>query len=313
MTKWLALVVLTPCCLVIASGAERATLRTGHPISAIAFSPDGKTLASGDIEGGVTLWDVGTGTKRRSLVGHTDSADSVVFASGGELLAAAGRDGTIRLWRSQSGKTHATFKADAHCLAVSPDGKTLLAGALGGQISMWDVVAKKQLPCGIQNGDFLSDIVFLPDGKTVAVNGRFIVRLWDMNTFKLKSRIFEDCGCLVFTKDSKSYVTGHGRWGFVKRWDTATGKMLAVFKGEHDGRVACIALSPDGKTVASGSNDLTLKLWDMGTGRELVTLSGHSNTVSSVVFSPDGKTLASASHEIKLWDVSSVLSKAKCK
>ena len=191
-------------------------------------------------------------------------------------------------------------------------------------------------------------VVFSPDGKTLASgSGDTIVKLWKVatgeNTATLKGRLFPIKTryfwhtTLAFSSDGKKLASGHGQlsmgnFGFprgeIMLWDITSGEGTAPFQaGERDfcGAVS-VAFSPDGKTLASGSVDRTVKLWDVATGKEIRSiqetivpepgLAGYSSQVLPLAFSPDGKTLAAGSHDptkkrlhedttIKVWDVAS--------
>jgi WD40 repeat protein len=238
-----------------------------HYVYSVAFSPDGKILASGSWDNTIKLWDVATGREVRTLKGHTNSVNSVAFSPDGKILASGSLDETIKLWDVATGREIRTFSghtASVWSVAFSPDGKLLASGSWDETIKLWDVATGEEIHTFKGHTDHVESVAFSPDGRTLASGS------WDET---------------------------------IKLWDVATGKELRTLKG-HTDYVRSVAFSPDGKLLASGSVDHTIKLWDVATGREIRTLSGHTDWVESVAFSPDGKTLASGSYrEIKLWDV----------
>jgi len=283
-----------------------ATMFNTDPVSSlgvsfwsVAFSSDGKTVASANGHSlevpvspndTVQLWDTGTGKKIATLEGHTNFVMSVAFSPDGKTVASGSGDRTVRLWDVASRKNTAILKG--HSDIPTPFGS---------------------LPRGIS-------VTFSPDGKTLASgdNDTNIVKLWDVATGKELATL-NGWGPVAFSPDGKTLASGSGRelapspdlpsgkklaTGPVLLWDVATRKNIAKLEG-HTHLVSCVAFSPDGKTLASGSADNTVRLWNVSTGKSTATLKDHADWVSSVAFSPDGKTLASGSRDgtIKFWDV----------
>jgi WD40 repeat protein len=267
-------------------------------VDSAAFAPDGKTLATGNKEHTIELWDVAsckelkTCKEPRKLKGHDFGVTSVAFAPDGKMLASGSQDGTIRLWDVDRGKElikrdHADKQSPSRIVrsvAFATDGKTLTLASSGddGTIKLWDVstsdegitnLTERIKP--IENKQSVTSVVFAPDGKTLASGDMDNnVRFWNVTTGE--PRNFRD---------------------------VTTGQYLNTLKG-HAQTVWSLAFTPDGKTLASGSDDDTIRLWDVVTGKEIRTLK-HENHVFSVAFTRDGKTLASGGEggSIKLWDV----------
>lgn len=311
-----------------ASLKESATLK-GHTsaVNIVAFSPDGKTLASGSADNTVKLWDPATGKERTTLKNKGGlEIKGLAFSPDGKTLAAGSHTSNILLWELETGKVKKTLKANSgkamNALAFSPDGKVLAAGGNFQPIYLFDVETGKNVGALGKPGS-LKCLTFSPDGKTLASGSedRTII-LWDVATARERETFkghTETVTSVAFSPDGKMLASGSGD-GTIKLWDTATGMEKSTLKGPMGATVWSVAFSPDGKTLASGNYDNLItdqadrvkevcKLWNVATGKQLAALAGHtSSIVRSVAFSPDGKTLASGCSDttIKLWDVSSV-------
>jgi hypothetical protein len=240
----------------------------GHKSSvrSVALASDGATLASGDYEGTVKLWDVATGAELRTLTGHNVSVESVAFASDGATLASGGLDGTIRIWRVATGaglRTLAGHEMSVESISFAPDGTILVSGDLEGTIRFWDVATGVKLRTLAGHEVSVESVAFSPDGTTLASG--------DLE-------------------------------GTIKFWDIATGTERRSVTGFKTA-VESVAFAPDGATLASGGLDGTIKFWDVATGAERRTLTGSKISVDSVAFLADGSILASGGDDvtIRLW------------
>jgi WD40 repeat protein len=282
----------------------------GHSnqVNSVAFSPDGKRLASGCWDGTVKLWDAATGQEIHTFRGHGHYVTSVAFSPDAKRLASAGHDRTVRLWDTATGQEVLTLKGHTDwvtSVAFSPDGKRLASGSNDGVVKLWDTATGQEVLTLKRHTSVVSSVAFSPNGKQLASGSHDnTVKLWDaatgqnVLTFKGHTNGFSS---VVFSPDGKRLASGSHQ--AVKVWDAATSQELLTLKG-HTDWVTSVAFSPDGKRLASANHDRTMKLWDAATGQELASLKGHTDKVSSVVFSPDGKRLASGSYDktVKLWD-----------
>jgi len=281
----------------------------GDSVLSVAFSPDGKRLATGSHDRTAKLWDAATGQELTTLKGHGITVTSVAFSPDGKRLATGSLDRTARLWDAATGQELIILKGHGDSVlsvAFSPDGKRLATGSADRTVRLWDAATGRELATFKGHEDRVPSVAFSPDGKRLATGSRDrTVRLWDVATGRelatLKGHA-EGVLSASFSPDGKRLATGS--WDHtIKLWDVATGRELITLKGHTDG-VFSVSFSPDGKRLATGSADRTIKLWDAATGLELITLKGHAKIVYSVSFSPDGKRLAagSADRTVRLWD-----------
>ena len=304
----------------VQSHPQLSTFLSGHmdAVASVAFSPDGKTLASGSRDGTVILWNAQTAKAiRKPLTGHTDDVTSIAFSPDGKILASGSRDTTIILWDVETGALISQLQEhsdDVTSVAFSPDGKILASGSRDITIMLWDVETGALTGGLVGHFDYVTSVAFSPDGKMLASGSKDeTITLWDVQTATsirppLTGHI-DYVTSVAFSPDGKTLASG-SRDTTVILWDVETGEPLGQPLKGHVKDVASVAFSPDGKTLASSSRDTTIILWDVETGEPLgQPLRGHVDSifsyVTSVAFSPDGKTLASGSSDttIILWDV----------
>jgi WD40 repeat protein len=312
-----------------ASGKLKADLEWHKDtVWALAFSPDGTILASGSDDETIMLWDAVTG-KLKTTFKKTGSVHFLAFSGDGKTLAAASyslSEGDVTLRDVATGKVLSTLEGHTHsnCLAFSPDGKTLAALSYDKTLKLWDLATGKDniRPTGHTN--WVTALAFSPDSKTLASGSMDLtVQLWNLGEKKVKTTLQENgpIGSLAFRQDGKTLMVGGGAMGSVKKtgvraWDLVGGKIKKTFKGDFLSR--CMALSPNGKTLAigdfyPGKEDFPMrgkiKLFDVDTGEEQAVLERSASWPSGcLAFSPDGKTLAAGlgplfGDGVLLWDL----------
>ena len=311
---------------------DGVTARLGKSwILDIAYSHDGTRLAVGS---GIGVWvyNARTGAEINLLTGHTSVIRSVAFNPDGSTLAGGGWDGTIHLWNATTGQhlnTLTGHRSAVRSVAFNPDGSTLASGSQGGTIRLWDANTGQHLR-GLTaldvfgNTEIVNSIAFSPDGSILASAGKSflsgIIHLWDATTGQHRKKI-EPVGpsaggiwSVAFSRNGTlagaSQTLPGMRHGELYLWDADTGKGQRLEKSESGNILSAVptyyysvAFSPDG-TLASGSRDGIIRLWNVSSEQPLNTLEGHTSEVWSVAFSSDGKTLASgdAGGTIRLWD-----------
>jgi hypothetical protein len=286
------------------------------PIWAVAFSPDGNTIAMGHDDGTVKLWDVKTGELRRTMHAHGSPIWAIAYSPDGKTLATGSTDSTVRLWKMPSGDDCCKLQHSGavRSLAFSHDGKKLAAGSRDTTVIIWDFPPDKTNPdphhvqTGKHDGEVIS-IAFTADDSTLAggSGGQTTIKIWDVATGKEKLTMpGNPGGVYTVAYEPNSNVLASGGWDKTVRFWDATGQQTSALSG-HTQDVWALAFSPDGKILATGSEDRTVKLWDVATGKVIVTFTEHKASIYTVAFSRDGKMLATGSRDgtVKLWDVPS--------
>ena len=296
-----------------AKTSEELNLFTGgrSPIDTVAFSPDGKMLAS-DIDGeNLCLWDADTGAQLRTFKSNYNIS-TIVFSPDGRLIASGGF-GYIGLWDIKTGRRLFAFRVSASSVtsvAFSPDGKTIaFSAAYYKSFYLLDVNTGEQLSTFAGHTEGVSSVAFSPDGQLIA-SGSYdnTVRLWDLETGVQQHSLTKHTDsvyAVAFSPDGKTLASG-SRDNTIRLWNVSNLLTRHVLIG-HTSSIWTIAFSQDSLTLVSRSNDGTLRLWDVDSGKEQRTITGHGHTqrVVSIAYSPDGNKLVSGSWDkvVRLWNL----------
>jgi WD40 repeat protein len=313
------------------------------PVNCIAFSPDGRLIASGSHDRMVKLWVATTGQVLRNLRGHVSAVTSVAFSPDGRHLASASGDlsavgvehegvrGEAKVWDLTTGQT--IMSLDGHAgsvlaIAYSPDGQKIVTGGYN-SLKVWDVSSGQAIQSLNLDAVRIRSVAFSPDGTWVAfANELGSVHLWDPlnrksgslahafggNNVGLRSdgRMLawpvQGKGVVLYSEPAGREFSDTVREG-VKDEEQDRNTSYKIGGGEtktlaHT-NARSVAFSPDGFWIASGSENGLVKVWDVASAREMFTFMGHTNTAYSLAFSPDRQRLASASWDgtVKVWDL----------
>jgi WD40 repeat protein len=277
-------------------------------VTALAFSPDGKTLVSGSEDKTMLIWNTSTWESSKPLTGHTNAVNSISFLPSGSRFYSGG-DYTVRSWNMKgeeldSHRGPTTFVWSA---AIKPDSSQWVAGSFEKNIKLFDYKTGKTSNLPAHSKSALA-VAYSPDGKLMASGSLDeTILLWNTESYKVIDTLKGHGGnifCVTFSHNGK-YLASASKDNTVRLWEVNSGKLLRTFRG-HTDAVFTVAFSTDDNYLASGSVDNNVLIYEICNGEQLATLSGHMLPVNEVAFHPSGKILASASIDktIAIWNFS---------
>jgi len=298
----------------LCKGDQRLAM-TGHvaSVNSVAFSADGKRLATGSVGDPVQIWDTGTGKIVKTLPEQT--VFSLAFAPSGQMLGVGSKD-RIAVWNLQTdqvvfkheevlGQFHIAFSPVGTLLALAREDmiKDMKQEGRNDSVEVWDYVSSQRKQTLPEAG---GRVTFSPRGNLLATrNWDQGVKIWDLTTGQLVHSLKQTEHVIDFAFSSDGQTLATSRFDpEVQLWDVITAKQIGLLTSiQH--QVWSLAFSPDDKVLATGGADQTISLWDVSTRQRTELLKGHRGEVMSVAFSPDGRTLASGSKDktAMLWSV----------
>lgn len=297
----------------VRDGPDRLVLR-GHTdsVRGLAFHPDGRRLASADFDGGIKVWDARTGHELQNWKGHDKPISALAYSPDGQWLATSSYDSTARVWDSSTGRLRHTLSGHddkLQGLAVHPDGRRLVTCDSDETIRVWDALTGENLRViRTDHRETIWSVVIDPDGRFLASGSADgSVKLWDPDTgeqlHSLNDHHREGFVELALSPDGRLLASADGFDQSVQFWDVRDRVFRAGLRA-LDSASWMVAFSPDGHSLAAGSEDGSIKIWEPRTSRELLTLTAHLKPVWRVAFSPDGRRLASSGMDrtVQVWD-----------
>ncbi|MDG4862254.1 WD40 repeat domain-containing protein, partial [Streptomyces sp. T-3] len=291
------------------SKAEGIALSGPRGVQVISFTEDGRTLLGAGDDATIWRWDVRSKRGTSTRIGIAKYIQATLFSPDLKFLIRA-EENKVRLWDVDSGRVVKTFDGPPspkvfegffQSIAVSPDGKTLIAASVDAGLFVWDIPSGRK--ADVQKGSYTAPLAISPDGKFLTTARPFTLR--ELPSLRRVATIDEEQTnreAAVFSPDSQLLAVAEMS-GPIKLWNTVTQRHVVTLKG-HKEEVNSLAFHPSAGLLASGSEDGTVRLWDTATGKTTTTFTAP-DSVKAVAFSPDGKTLAAgpASGTTRLWQV----------
>jgi WD40 repeat protein/tRNA A-37 threonylcarbamoyl transferase component Bud32 len=289
---------------------EQSRLR-GHmgPVTAVAFSPDDKLLASGSADQTIKLWDAASGKELFTLKGHAGRVTGVAFSPNSKRLASAGADRTVRLWETATGKEMLSMQghtAAVNCVAFSTDARHVATGSDDQTVRVWDIQTGQAVTVFKGHSHAIRGVAFYPDGALLVSGSYGDIKVWQ----RVNGEVLTDLGgmasCLALSADGKrlAIVTRRrGPWLMISEVDAhKVTKVIGSIGSQMAGSVTQVALSPDAAYVATSGSDRTVRVWDIKVRKEVAVLHTQDGA-RTVAFSPDGSRLAAGTENclVMLW------------
>ncbi|PVF91794.1 WD40 repeat-like protein [Serendipita vermifera] len=298
-------------------GESVGQLLMGHTnwITSVSCSPDGLYIVSGSLDTSIRIWDAQTGAPAGEDLGeHEQGINCVAYSPDGHFISSGSDDSTIRIWNAETGDPVGEplqgHTASVMSIAYSPNGLYIVSGSRDNSIRIWDVSSRTQVgkPLNGHTGPVYS-ASYSPSGDYIVSGSEdHTLRIWDIKN-KKTSKIFTGHASKILSvaySPSGDHITSSSRDGTIRIWNVNTGDSIVIKENSWEDDVICVAYSPDGRYIISGSVSL-VRRWDSKTGVQIGNDLEHPDRVSSVAYSPDGLHIVSGCYDncVRIWDVES--------
>jgi WD40 repeat protein len=282
------------------------TFRHRGDVYAVAFSPDGRLVATTSVDGMVGVWEIATGHSVGTPLRHEGWDYKIAFSPNGRLVTTA-NNSTVRVWEVETGRVVSVLRrggAAVTITALSPDGRLVAMVRDEGTAQLWETVTGHSVGAALHHENYVNAVAFSPDGRLVATAGGG-VRVWEAATGQLVGAVLRprnSISVVAFSPDGRLVAAASGQT--VQFWEPETGRTVGVAL-HHETHVNAVAFSHDGRLVATAGGDQTARVWEVATGRTVGTVLRHDSWVGEVVFSPDGRLVATAGGDqtARVWKV----------
>ncbi len=278
------------------------------PVNGVAYSPDGKRVATASSDKTAKVWDAANGHLLLTLSGHSAAINGIAFSPDSKQIATASDDGTARLWDAGSGQELKTFQGNSgpmSCVSFSPDGKRLATAHTDKTAKVWDAGSGREVLTLRGHSGGVTGVVYDPSGGRLATASQDgSAKIWDAHDGHLLATLrghSDALNAVAFSQDGKMLATASSD-STTRLWDSSRGVQIRNLR--QSGSIKGVAFSPDGKRLATASSDNNASLWDVSKGLPILNLH-EPGPANGVAFSPDGASLASASEGAiaQIWDL----------
>lgn len=288
----------------------------GHPgiIHSLAFTPDGKLVASAGGDNVIRFWNAQSGAVEQALFGHTLKITAIAFSGDGKQLVSGSQDDTIKVWNVADGSlirsfpAHGSFPEGVTSVTLSRDGQTII-GAVREEIRLWETATGKQIGLLTSGETEVRSLMFSPDDRLIVAGYEdSTIKLWDVKNTRLLRVIkgqYKDLSAAVISPDGKLIAAGYESSDCrVELWSVLTGRLVNQLGVDSD-YVTSISFGRNGTMIATGHFWGDVKLWNAQTGKLVNSFKQPFSENDRVAFSPDGKSVVSGgwNQNVLLWNV----------